>query len=295
MNLAIKAPATTKTTAPSIASSSMLVELNIGVWSGRKLDKSVSQEIDVAKQTSTRAGNYNKKLFADEPEFEALAKFAANTRTFHYHKTMPWNDGGQRLLTTKLYFDYHKYMTAEQTKFFNLVDRCMDDWDNMVARAAVKLGALFNLDEYPDREAVRNRFHFRIKYAPVPEVGDFRCDINTEALAELQEAYEKAYTEQLTNAYSDVWQRTHEALKHMSNKLAGENKQLFRDSLVGNVQEMVDLLDGFNITDDPKMREAKRKIEQALKGVTPDGLREDSGFRLETKQKVDELLKEMAW
>jgi hypothetical protein len=58
---------------------------------------------------------------------------------------------------------------------------------------------------------------------------------------------------------------------------------------------MVDLLDKFNVTGDKKMREAKVRIQNALLGVTPDALREDADFRLDTKSKVDTLLKDFNW
>lgn len=35
-----------------IQNSSMLVDLNISVWTGRKMDKKVSEEIDASKGTS---------------------------------------------------------------------------------------------------------------------------------------------------------------------------------------------------------------------------------------------------
>jgi hypothetical protein len=87
----------------------------------------------------------------------------------------------------------------------------------------------------------------------------------------------------------------HEALKNMSIKLSGDKKQIFRDTLVGNVVELCDLMDKFNVTGDPKMKQAKAKIENALLGITPDALREDDDLRLDTKSKVDSLLKEFSW
>jgi hypothetical protein len=102
---------------PSISSSAMLVELNISVWTGRKFDKGVSQEIDTAKHTTTRAGNYSKRLFADEPIFDAIQKYTGNARTYHYHATMPWSDSGLRLLTTSMFFDYQKEITAMEAEF----------------------------------------------------------------------------------------------------------------------------------------------------------------------------------
>ena len=48
----------------SIASSAVLIDLNISVWTARKLDKNVSKEIDINKQTTIKAGNYNKHILA---------------------------------------------------------------------------------------------------------------------------------------------------------------------------------------------------------------------------------------
>ena len=280
---------------PSISSSAMLVELNISVWTGRKLDKQVSAEIDASKGTTTRAGNYNKKLFADEPAFDAISKFAGNARTYHYHATMPWSDSGLRLLTTAMYFDYHKMISQMEQDFGLLVNEFIDDYQNMVLRAQHKLGAMFNVHDYPDPESLRDKFRFSVKFSPVPDVGDWRVDIGNDARETLQLSYQQAYEANLNQAYQDIWDRTHEALSNMSAKLAGENKQIFRDTLVTNVRELIDLLDKFNVTGDAKMRQAKVKIESALLGVTPDALREDDDFRLDTKSKVDELLKEFSW
>ena len=285
----------TTTNVPSISSSAMLVELNISVWTGRKFDKGVSQEIDQAKQTTTRAGNYSKKLFADEPKFEAITKMAGTIRTQHYYQTMPWSDSGLRLLTTPLFFEYNKKMTEGEAEFNRLVSEFMSDYDNMIARAHTKLGTLFNPEDYPTQDEVRSKYNFRLKYSPVPEVGDFRVDVGHEALAQLNTSYADYYQEQLNNAYKDVWTRTYDALKAMSEKLAGDNKQIFRDTLVTNVTGIVDLLDKFNVTNDDNMRKAKLKISDALRGITPDALREDDYLRHDTKRKVDDLLKEFTW
>jgi hypothetical protein len=280
---------------PSISSSAMLVELNISVWTGRKFDKVVSQEIDTAKQTTTRAGNYHKNLIADEPIFTNIGKFQGNARTYHYHATMPWSDSGMRLLTTPMYFDYHKTVSQMEMDFDNLVIAALNDYPNMILRAKHRLGDLFNEHDYPDVDDLRNKYRFSVKFSPVPTVGDWRVDVGNEAQQVLNESYAEAYSSNLELAYKDIWTRTHEALLNMSSKLSGNNKQIFRDSLVSNVKDMVDLLDKFNVTDDPKMKEAKAKIQSALVGITPDALREDDDLRLDTKSKVDELLKEFSW
>jgi len=280
---------------PSISSSAMLVELNISVWTGRKFDKGVSQEIDTAKHTTTRAGNYSKRLFADEPIFDAIQKYTGNARTFHYHATMPWSDSGLRLLTTAMFFDYQREITAMEQEFNTLVEQFITNYDKLVIQAQMKLGTLFNADDYPPVEMIREKFKFSVKFAPVPEVGDWRVNVGQEAEAILKESYANYYQSNLESAYADVWERTHEALARMSEKLSGDKKQIFRDTLVSNVMDMVDLLEKFNVTSDPKMRAAKHKLESVMLGITPDALREDDHLRLDVKGKVDSLIKELSW
>ena len=281
--------------APSISSSAMLVELNISVWTGRKFDKGVSAEVAITKQADNNSGNYNKKLFPNNPTFDAITKYAGNARTYHYHATMPWSDSGVRLLTTAMYFDYAKEISRMQMEFDALVEDFLKDYYNLVQSSQVKLGTMFDATDYPDVEDVRAKYRFNVRYSPVPEVGDWRVDVGNDALKELAQSYELAYQQNLETAYKDVWTRTHEALSRMSDKLAGNNKQIFRDTLVSNVTEMVDLLDKFNVTGDAEMRKAKDLISDALMGITPDALREDTYLRQETKSKVDALLKEFSW
>jgi len=57
-----------------IQNSSMLIDLNISVWTGRKMDKKVSEEIDASKGTHARAGNYHKKLLAGTQKLNDLTK-----------------------------------------------------------------------------------------------------------------------------------------------------------------------------------------------------------------------------
>jgi hypothetical protein len=110
----------------------------------------------------------------------------------------------------------------------------------------------------------------------------------------MREQYEKFYGDQLREAMADVWKRAHEALTKMSERLDyadDTTKKVFRDTLVTNVQEIVDLLDTMNITADPAMTEAHKRLDAAMQGITPDALREDAYLRAQTKRQVDDVRK----
>jgi hypothetical protein len=273
-----------------IQNSSMLVDLNISVWTGRKQDKRVSEEIDAAKSTKTKAGNYHKKLLAGTDRLDSLQKLVAGIRIWHYQQTLPWSDGGSRLLPMKNFFDYKTMLADYEQQFNDAVEDFLREYPTLVSAAAFQLGDLFDADEYPDASQLVGKFKFRYVFLPVPEVGDFRIDVNEQHKTELVAQYESFYQNKLTEATKEVWDRLHECLAKMSDKLAGEDKQIFRDSLVNNAVEMCDLLTKLNVTNDTKLEMARKKLESALVGVTPKDLRDDDALRLDTKAKVDEIL-----
>jgi hypothetical protein len=48
-----------------------------------------------------------------------------------------------------------------------------------------------------------------------------------------------------------------------------------------------------NVTGDSQMSEMARKLDDTLRGVTPEGLRNNESFRAETKQAVDDVIKSL--
>lgn len=282
------------TSTPSISTAAMLVELSISTWTGRKLDKTVSNEVTVSKHAQKGTATVNKKILGDCAELDAVQKYAANVRNCHYALTMPWSDTGLRLLTTANYFTYQTQLTALQQEFSTLVEKFLDAYTWEVSKAQVRLGNLFNANDYPSVDKLRDKFNFGISYMPVPSAGDFRLDINNEANRQLAEHYNNYYQTQLNNAMNDIWQRAHSALTKMSERLDyadNQTKKIFRDSLVDNVLEVVGLLDTCNITNDGQMRAIQNRLRDTLAGVTPDALREDEYLRFSTKQQIDDAIK----
>jgi hypothetical protein len=281
---------------PSVSNASMLVELSISSWTGRKLDKRASQEVTDQARAAKGVANVNKKLLGDCAELDAITKFVANARNVHYASTAPWSDTGLRILPTARYFKYHNQMTGLQNEFENLINQFLQAYDWEISQAQVKLGDLFNPDEYPTADSLRSKFRFNINYLPLPTAGDFRVDMEQDALNTLKSHYENFYSNQLQTAMRDIWTRTHEALAKMSERLDytdDSTKKIFRDSLVENVLEVVELLGDFNISGDAQMTAMKERLEDAMRGVTPEALREDAYLRAETKRNMDAVLKSL--
>ena len=279
---------------PSIGSSSMLVELSISTWTGRKLDKRASADVTAQNHADTGIANVHKKLLGNCDELTAVQKFTANVRNLHYGMTMPWSDTGLRLLPTAQYFKYHQAMTEVQNEYNRMVQMFLEAYDWAITQSQARLGDLFNPADYPTTDAIASKFCFRFSYIPLPDAGDFRIDVGNEATEQVKTHYQAYYANQLQTAMNDVWDRAYKALTKMSERLDyadHEQKKVFRDTLVSNVVDLVDLLDVCNVTGDSQMSAMRLRLDEALRGVTPDALREDEYLRAETKKAVDDVIK----
>lgn len=302
---------------PSIGSSAMLVELRISQSLFRKKDTDASNEVTDQNFADKRAAVVNKNLLVGCAELTKIHKFTSHTRNSHVGMTLPWSDTGPRLLTTKGYFIYHPNITAKQTKFYSLCDDFYGVYPFEVSRAHARLGNLFDPKDYPPIEEVRKKFSLNVCYIPLPDAGDFRVDVGNEQKKILQDHYSEYYNKQLVSAMDDLWQRTYKVLSSMSERLDYEEEEeeywtnptdknprsklktrlvgrkTFRDSLVSNVTAVVELLSVCNVTNDSQMEAMRLDLEDVIRGITPDALREDSCLRAETKRAVDKVIKSL--
>ena len=279
---------------PSISGSCFLIELNISSWAGRKLDKKQSTEVAVRNNAASGMANVHKKLLGDCAELIAVQKFAANARNEHYSMTKPWSNSGLAILPTRWYDKYVHRMTGLQGEYNTLVNTFFDAYLWATSQAQIKLGDMFDANDYPTVDSLRNKFRFQINPMPMPEAGDFRVDLGNEAKEMLTSHYKDFYSNQIGNMMSGVWTQLYDALSKMSERLDytnDSNKKIFRDSLVSNVTDMIDMLDAFNMTGDTQMTAMKQRLESTMLGITPDALREDDYLRVETKRAVDQMMK----
>jgi hypothetical protein len=279
-----------------LSGSALIVNLNLSVWTARKLDRRVSEEVDQAKSTKTRAGNYHKNLLAGSGKLEQINKLAGAIRTWHYTFTQPWSDSGDRVLPMTMFVDYRARLTDYETQFGTAVNDLLNEYDTLVAAAAFQLGDLFNREDYPLREDIVGKFGFRYAFSPLPVSGDFRVDINEQGLTELRTHYEGVMAERTTTMMKDAWDRLYDVLSRMSERLAddvvdGEPKRkIFRDSLVDNAIDVCKLLKHFNTTGDTRLEAMRQQLEDAMRGVDAQSLRDSDVLREQTKNKVDALL-----
>ena len=279
--------------APSIASSAMLVEFSVSTWTARKKDRKATQDVaDRNNLASKELTNVTKKLI-DCEELSAVVKFGANARNIHYSMTMPWSDMGQRIVTTQQYFKYHEVMTELQQEFDRLTEAFLEVYDYEVTEMQLKLGDMWNRDEYPTADNIRDRFRMRISYMPLPDAGDWRIDIQNEAQQQLTQQYADYYTAQINNAMNDLWHKLYENLTTLVRQLdydADGKRNRVYDSVFDRAHELVEMLSTCNVTGDSQMEAMRQRLDTALYGLTADAVKRDDTLRDSAREKVKDAI-----
>jgi hypothetical protein len=285
----------------TIASSSMLVEMNISCWTGQRIDKTVTRQVTDDNSATTDAGQFRKNLMAGTSLRKELADYAASCRLRHNQLTMPWSDRGPRLLPTSLFFDYKSEMNGRQQYFDDKVTQFVKDYPRLLAEAPKHLGALHNPDDYPSVEEVRSKFGFRLVFTPVPESGDFRLDLPKQELEDMRRQYDTAFDSRLAEAMREPWDRLHTTISAMTDKLSKVEAApegavtRWHDTFIGNAAELCKMLTHLNLTKDPSLEQARRDLEKAIAGVDIDSVKEDPGVRTDLKDKLSGILKSYEW
>lgn len=281
----------------------MLVTLNISQWTARRHDRAVSEEVAKAHGTAdaTKTGRYN-KILIDPEVLAAVAKLASEARDWHEKQTLPWSDKGPRILPAANYWAYMEGVRTRRVAYDAAVCALVAAYPAALDEARGRLNGLFDEADYPAADDLAERYSFGTRVVPLPDAGDFRVALGVDELASVRADIERDVRKATGDAMRDLWQRAYDAVAKMIERLGayqpaedgGKAKGVFRDTLVGNLAELADLLPRLNVTADPNLDALASKLRTQLCQFTPDELRADANKRGQTKQAAAQIIAAMA-
>jgi hypothetical protein len=119
-------------------------------------------------------------------------------------------------------------------------------------------------------------------------------------LQEIKDSIEAESKATIEAAMKDVYARLHEVISHAAERLRAYKvtsddkvEGRFRDSLITNIIELLDVVPALNLTDDPKLRQFATTIRKEITAYAPEVLRDDERIRTQVASKAEEILKKM--
>jgi hypothetical protein len=103
---------------------------------------------------------------------------------------------------------------------------------------------------------------------------------------------ERAMGERIGRAMQDVYVRLSDVVGHFA-KIMADDRKVFRDSTVSNIEELVDLIPGLNVLDDPALNALGVEIKQKLMGIDPKDLRKNPEVRTQAAKDAENIMERM--
>ena len=162
------------------------------------------------------------------------------------------------------------------------VRNLIDNWPHIKMEAQRLNGALYDESEYPSQHQLEERYAFDYEVETVPTAGDFRVAVSGIEQARITQQMERRMAEKIKATQTDLAARIRDAVGHMAERLrayTGTREGAFRDTLVPNVESVIDLVRSLNITGDPELTALADQMRRDLTAHTSADLRDDKQAR----------------
>ena len=284
----------------SLSTSASIVSVEVNVWTATRQDRAISNEVTTMKNADSEAGKFTKNLLSSSPEHKALMNYRQTVYNWLQRSTFDWA-GSSRLLPLVNLEKFMKDYELHDKEFNRLLDEFILKYPQIVSDSAFKQGDMFDRSQYPDVAQVRSKFRIKLFVTTVPN-NDFRSNISSVIAEDLKNHYERQVSEIIDNVMVDASERFLEIASRISNACTEvspnedgkvKRKKIY-DTTITQAKELCNTLKDFNLTNNQALEDARVQLENALKDVSVEDLRESSYVRSVVKNDVDDILSKFA-
>jgi hypothetical protein len=282
----------------SLASSAVLVSVDISVWSATKQDRGISDEVTTSKNADKHAGRYVKNLLANHPKHKAVVNYRQTIYNWLQRRTYKWNQS-QNLLPSVDVPKFKQEYQEHEIAFHALVDELITQYDSIVSDMAFKQGTMFNRNDYPVKEQVASKFSLNLYVSEVP-MNDFRCGIAEDIAEDLFTTLSKQSARIIDSIAVEQSQRMVEVMEsishccgHDESEVNGEvrtKRRKIYDTTIQKALEMCESFKRFNLKNDSGLEQARTSLEKVLRGVKAEDIRDSDAVRHHVKEGIDDIL-----
>lgn len=229
------------------------------------------------------------KRLVDCEEYEAIKTKFGELRGWIYGHTVPsFFKKSFQLASREAVPVIEARMQQAQLEIAALVNTFAGVFAGKIEEARAKLADQFNPLDYPDTESLRQSFGVSWNWIAFTVPEGLPPELRQQETEKLQQQFAEA-GEEIKTALRESFA---ELIQHATDKLTvapGEKPKVFRDSLIGNIQEFIDTFSSRNLLNDSELAALVVRAKEVLTGLQPDRLRKFASVREQTRSKFEEI------
>lgn len=250
----------------------VFLSLKVSVLGNTRKVSAQSVEVDADKEMLRVS-----KQLIDSPELEAIKSLAGSVRKVVKQLSLPadWLRSGMHLVPLPLVEKLDDKLDEYRTQLAGLVAKFCEMYEFRKADAEQRLKELYNPDDYPEIGKVRESFRIDHQYLSM-NVPESLKEVKAEIWKREKQAAAAQWDEALSEMRSLLRVQFKELVDHMVDRLtpsADGKKKIFKDSMIGNFKDFLEVFDMKNIGEDAELADLVSKARMALAGKTANQLR----------------------
>jgi hypothetical protein len=283
-----------------LKSKALMVRLNRKKLNRNKMDKDLGTLVrDLKNVSESGAVRVNKSLFSKSCT-DAYMKVYNDGSKYFYRVTLPWDDRGWRLLSIELFEDFQKTIKAHTRQYRARVLDFIENIGSHVEDAKKMLGDAFSIDDYKflapngsvDQDYLLDQFGFEVEFNTVTSGADLRATLTADDREIIAEQIDKQAKENFQRANEHIITSLQECIFAIHERLCVD-ENVFRDTLITNLEDLCDLIPKMNITNDILINDLAANAKAKLAKWDPDVLREVPSIRKDVSKEAKKILKGM--
>ena len=276
----------------TLSEKAMLVRLHIACWEGGTQDVTVSTEVTAIKRAEKGVGHWWSRIISRD-ELRPIFLAINAGRTLHAMMTLPWGQDEYRIISAEMFMEYSDKLRTAEREFEKAVGDFLTRYPDLVAGAKSRMGDLYRADAFPTVQKLRERFLWNTHVMPLPSAKDFRIDLGDDVTKAVVKDIESQINQNVAVAMTEVWQRLYTGVSKIAERLS-DPENIFRDSLIGNVAELCDLLPKLNVTGSAELEKMRKEVMSKLTKRVPEELRNNDAERKTACDEAKAILDKMS-
>lgn len=283
----------------SIKNNALIVSLSVNKPQMTQKDLKATADAESAN-SAHGAGQYRKDLYP-KSLVAPITQVESMARSYIERNSYPWGRG-EDIIPTAKFMEFADRLGKFELEFGQAVTAFLNNWSNVMFQAQQAQGDMFDANAYPDLQALKAQFRFRVSYRPVTDMTDFRVQMQEEEMSMLAQSVEASTREEMNTAMRAPLERLKEVVAKL-NEATGKKDRLvvdkktgatdvrspiFRDSICENIAREITLLHAFADVLPDEMIHLARDIANCT--PQPQSMRDDPARRTEVNMQTSALL-----
>ena len=266
--------------------------LQVSIWTASKKVGTTSVDLGETDQSLFRIS----KDLVERSTLKPIRQASSKAAEVLHNRALPFNIRGVYYIPNSLILEVTDQIRDWETKFWQQVDQFCESYQTYREEARLRLNGHFREEDYPSLEKIRQKFAWNLQMMAFSAPESLQTE-SPEMYREANRRFQQEIDQFKESSVALLRSKFSELVSHIVERLTPDeegNRKIFRNSMIGNLQDFLNDFEALNLTNDQDLSEQVNRVRGMVEGIGPDDLRLSSGLSQMISQSMGHVQEAMS-